>query len=209
MPLRHSNTNIHIQHQPAWMVIQLQPAVWKQIKKRKKGGRGRWRMEISAKRNMVGSSVLLPRPNEHPRQIFCEWEHILGGYTFTQRRRGRRWLRGESSMMSYEWKMVNQCVIEDVKFGSPVRLVILLLYKYYSMYYYTVCMMNIKQNSHLLLLSSRWAMDVLATTGQVRFWGIPTYPSSLTLQHLMKCIMWHMQRVHTDKQYFPCTRQVL
>lgn len=95
------------------MVIQLQPAVWKQVKGRKRRRkRGRMKDGVSGQKKH-GGLVCPLCPDEHPRQIFCEWEHILGGYTshfalWRRRRRRRWWRRGDSPMMSYEMKNVKR-----------------------------------------------------------------------------------------------------
>ena len=94
------------------------------------GGKGGgWRMESRAKRNMVGSSVLLPVLMSTPGKYSVNESIFLGGYTshFTPQR--RRWRRGDSPMMSWvvRWTFLNesQCVLEDVIFGLPLGLVLL------------------------------------------------------------------------------------
>lgn len=67
-----------ISYKRAWMVIQLQPALSKQVKEKKRRRR-RMRDEVSGQKQH-GELACPPHPDECPRQIPCEWEHILRSY---------------------------------------------------------------------------------------------------------------------------------
>lgn len=91
----HSLTHTSISYKRAWMVIQLQPALSKQVKEKKR--RRRMRDEVSGQKQH-GGLVCPPHPDERPRQILCEWEHILKSYTshFSLRRKTETCRKGDA-----------------------------------------------------------------------------------------------------------------
>lgn len=111
-----------------------------QYENKSRGGKGGgWRMGSHAKRNMVGSSVLLPVSWWAPQANILWMRAYLWElhFNFTlHRRKRRRWRRGDSSMMSYKWKMLKEsrCAIEDVNFGLLIHLVVIFLSNYYLQY---------------------------------------------------------------------------
>lgn len=130
----HTNTNIHIQQQRAWMVIQLQPAVWKQVKgrkrRRKKGEDEGWSLgpkETWWARLSSSLSWWAPQANILWMRAYFGGLHFPFYPVKKEEEVEERWLIHD---VIHRWKILNesQYVIEDVNFGLLLGLVLLLLY---------------------------------------------------------------------------------